>query len=75
MPIPQLNVRAISASWMPPWRCSQSKIGGIGQRARSRRALVPCGSTRGMFSVRPPPVMWARPFTAISARSASTGFT
>ena len=60
---------------MRPWRCSQSKIFGMGQLCDSSRAQAFSGSTRGMFSVRPPPVMWAMPFTLISSSTASTGFT
>ena len=50
MPMPQLNTRCISSSATLPCRCSQSKIGGRGQRARSRRACRPSGSMRGTFS-------------------------
>jgi hypothetical protein len=39
------------------------------------RAQTFAGSTRGMFSVRPPPVMCAMPFTAILPSTSSTGFT
>jgi hypothetical protein len=46
---------------------------------RPARLLEPrlgsSGSTRGMFSVSPPPVMCAMPFTATFAITASTGFT
>ena len=33
------------------------------------------GSTRGTFSVRPPPVMWARPLTGHSRSISSSGLT
>ena len=45
-----------------PSCCSYSKIGGSGQRLLHRRQRgSPSGSTRGMFSSSPPPVMCARP--------------
>ena len=60
MPMPQLKVRSISASATPPVCASQPNTGGTGDRvevdARRRRRS---GSTRGMLSGKPPPVMWA----------------
>jgi hypothetical protein len=41
--------------------CSQAKIGGGVQLLDSRLRARPSGTTRMMFSVRPPPVMWAMP--------------
>ena len=40
-----------------------------GQLLRCSTTSRPSGSTRGMLSVRPPPVMCAKPFTAPSARA------
>jgi len=51
-----LNARSISASSMPPARCSQVKSGGTVQLARSRVNDRPSGSVRGRFSVMPPPL-------------------
>ena len=43
--------------WMRP------KMGRTGQDPRGKRAARPGGRGRGTLSMRPPPVMWARPFT------------
>src|SRR5690348_4537767 len=59
MPMPQLNVRAISARAMPAVCVSQAKTGGSVQVAASISAARPSGSTRGMFSTKPPPVICA----------------
>ena len=59
-----LKVRSMSRSGTSPARCSQAKIGGTVQAERSTTACVPGGSTRGRFSVIPPPVMWAMPLIA-----------
>ena len=66
MPMPQLNTRSISASTIPPRRCSQSKIGGRGQRDGSIRAWTPFGNTRGTLPGNPPPVMCATPLSVKS---------
>ena len=63
MPMPQLKVRAISASATPPLLDNQPKTGGRGQRRASNWAARPSGSTRGIFSNNPPPVIWASAFT------------
>ncbi len=61
MPIPQLKVRAISSGAMLPALLERAKTSGRRQRAVSTIARQPSGRTRGMFSSRPPPVMWAKP--------------
>jgi hypothetical protein len=58
-----------------PYFFSHWKILLRGQLASSSFALTSAGSTRGMFSVSPPPVMCATPFTFTFAIAASTGFT
>ena len=70
-----LNVRRISASSTEAARWMAAKIGGTGQADGVRRARRPPGSTRGRFSVMPPPVTWAIAFTATSRSSPSTGRT
>mmetsp|Transcript_11843 Transcript_11843/g.35577 ORF Transcript_11843/g.35577 Transcript_11843/m.35577 type:complete len:253 (-) Transcript_11843:2417-3175(-) len=62
-PMPQLKVRSMSSSGSGPARpWSQRKSGGKGLTAgASRLAARLSGSTRGRFSRRPPPVMWAAP--------------
>src|SRR5690606_15158117 len=77
-PMPQLKVRHISSRGPAPSRCSHSKTGGsaIAEASMSRPRLS--GTTRMMFSVRPPPVMWAMAWIVppLAPRSrASTGFT
>ena len=59
MPMPQLKVRASSAGSIAPpaWRKANRR--GRGQLSASTTACAPSGSTRGIFSSRPPPVMWA----------------
>ena len=59
MPTPQLKVRYISMRATLPVRASQRNSSGSCQLAASSTAQLPAGSTRGMFSSRPPPVMWA----------------
>ena len=75
MPMPLLKVRFIWASSMPASFCSQAKSSLCGQLPRARCAAVPSGSTRGMFSSRPPPVMWASALIGCCASASSTGFT
>jgi hypothetical protein len=58
-----LKVRRISASSTAAARRMAVKIGGSGHARGSIRARRWAGRTRGRFSVMPPPVMWARPFT------------
>ena len=41
----------------------------------TRCAAVPSGSTRGMFSSKPPPVMWASALMGCAANAISTFFT
>ena len=65
MPMPQLKVRSISGSAMPPVAASQRNTGGTGTLARSMRTPSRFGSTRGMLSGKPPPVMWASALTAV----------
>ena len=55
---------------MPPCSASHLNTGSTGSRARSMPTPRCFGSTRGMLSVKPPPVMWARPLTAPVSRIA-----
>ena len=64
MPMPQLKVRSISGSAIPPVAASHWNTGSTGTFARSMRAPRPFGSTRGMLSGNPPPVMCASALTA-----------
>src|SRR5439155_409692 len=66
MPSPQLKVRYISADSMLPAFCSQSNTGSRCQLRRSSTASRPSGSTRGMLSVSPPPVMCASACTGMA---------
>ena len=61
MPIPQLNVRAISSGSIAPCACRNAISRGCAQASASIRACAPSGSTRGIFSSNPPPVMCASP--------------
>ena len=75
MPMPQLKVRSNSSSAMPPCSASHLNTGSTGSRARSMPTPRCLGSTRGMLSVKPPPVMWASPLTAAGlADRAQAGF-
>ena len=77
MPMPQLKVRAMSsAARRRPSSASGTPAAASSSRRRCRPA-DPSGSTRGMFSIRPPPVICARaPCTAAAPRiAASTLFT
>ena len=56
-----LKARSISSSAMPPARWMSVKSGGVDQARRSMTAAQPSVSTRGRFSVMPPPVMCAMP--------------
>ncbi len=75
MPMPQLNVRCISASLMRPLSRIQSQTGSRRQARGSSRTPRPSGSTRGTLSVSPPPVMCASPWTSIAAARPSNDFT
>ncbi|MCY1212281.1 hypothetical protein D9M72_240140 [compost metagenome] len=75
MPMPLLKVRFISMSSMPATFCSQANSSVWGQLPFLRWAAVPSGSTRGMFSSRPPPVMWASALIGCLPSASSTGFT
>ncbi|KAG0732673.1 hypothetical protein G6F23_014087 [Rhizopus arrhizus] len=90
-PMPQLKVRHISLSATAPSFCSHWNTGGRVQDDAWMSRPRPSGTTRMMFSVRPPPVMWAMPWMAspcdfssdrigftyrrVGAISASTSFT
>ena len=76
MPMPQLKVRYISAESMRAGALQpvEHRIARPAARARSTTSS-PRGSTRGMLSVRPPPVMCARPCTGSARISASSDFT
>ena len=71
-PMPMLKVRSMSVSGTSPARCSQANSGGTRHAERSTVAWLPAGSTRGRFSVMPPPVMWAIPLIAPDASSGRT---
>ena len=58
-PMPILNVRYISVSGTLPHFWIRSKMGGGVQLRRSMAARASCGSTRGVLSYNPPPVMCA----------------
>lgn len=59
IPTPQLKVRNISDSEIPPCCCNQWNTEGRRQLDTSTTALVSTGNTRGTFSVNPPPVICA----------------
>ena len=59
IPIPQLNVRAISSAAIDPPRCSSEKTEGKDQFAVSITAWQLSGITLGIFSIIPPPVICA----------------
>ncbi len=76
MPAPQLKVRSMSSGAISASPASQRNTGGTGSLVRSMRAASVSGSTRGRFSVMPPPVMWAIALTApVACTAASSGFT
>ena len=64
IPIPQLNVRAISLGGTRPAFASHLKTGGICHDLANNLAPSSLGRIRGIFSMSPPPVMWARAFTS-----------
>ena len=68
-----LKVRYMSASGTSPRSRRKSKIGGTSQRSGSMIAAQPSGRMRGTFSVRPPPVIWAIPFTQPVSITGRTG--
>ena len=55
--MPQLKVRRISWSLMPPVSASHWNTAGIGQAFQSNPAVRPSAMQRGGFSIRPPPVI------------------
>ena len=59
MPMPLLKVRFISMSSIPAVFCNQANSSVCGQLPLVRCAAMPSGNTRGIFSSKPPPVMWA----------------
>ena len=63
IPMPQLKVRFISSAVIPPDCAIHLKISGTCQLLASRVTPKPSGRTLGMFSVKPPPVMWASAWT------------
>ena len=75
MPTPMLKVLNISRSGMFPIRWMRPKMGRVRTAAFSSLAHSPSGIQRGMFSKKPPPVMWLTPFTSAAARAARTGLT
>jgi hypothetical protein len=60
---------------MPAVLRSQAKTGGNGQLAPSIAHIVSGGSTRGMFSSKPPPVICANAFTPPARIAARQLFT
>src|SRR6185312_6565397 len=74
-PMPQLKVRHISSRATLPSRISQSNTGGSTMAEASSAMPRPSGTTRMMFSFRPPPVMWAMPCTGLSFNNASIDLT
>ena len=78
MPMPQLKVRSISAGATPPASASQREDRRHGDRGEvDRGADSPSGSTRGILSGKPPPVMWASALMAVPVAfsAASSGLT
>src|SRR3569833_1233282 len=75
IPIPQMQVRYISAELMRAVFWSHSKTGSRCQLLRSRTTSNPSLKTRGMLSVMPPPVMCARPSTGTCRISSRSDFT
>src|SRR5208282_3503180 len=57
MPMPQLKVRNISCSLTSPEAASHLNTGWTGTQSKSNETESPRGSTRGIFSTKPPPVM------------------
>ena len=62
--MPQLNVRNISDGEIFPVLESQEKTTGRSQVFAYRSTPRPSGKIRGIFSVNPPPVIWAKALTA-----------
>src|SRR5215217_250053 len=71
MPTPQLKVRSISRSLMPPTLESQPKTAGTVTAPRSISAARSSGRTRGILSMKPPPVMCASALMPRPARRAA----
>src|SRR5215469_549046 len=71
MPIPQLKVRSISCSAISPVAASHLNTGKTGTRSSATRTPSPGGSTRGIFSTKPPPVICASALTALLSRMAA----
>src|ERR1700733_1679098 len=65
MPMPQLNVRSISLAPILPVAASHLNTGSTETRSSSNETQKPGGKTRGIFSVKPPPVMCASALTAL----------
>src|SRR3990172_10742554 len=63
IPIPLLNV--LSISWWDRLPCClrNQKIGGVSHEPVFILTLQLFGTTLGIFSVKPPPVIWAIPLT------------
>jgi hypothetical protein len=75
-PTPQLKVRRISWSLMPPVSASHWKTWGMGQASQSNAAFSPSAMHRGGFSIRPPPVICASALIpSVALRAARSGFT
>ncbi|AMO47786.1 Hypothetical protein AKI40_1370 [Enterobacter sp. FY-07] len=75
IPTPQLKVRYISWRLTLPALCNQLNTAGHCQDDSSMTAWVLSGSTRGMFSQKPPPVRCAMACTSTLAISSNTDFT
>src|SRR6185369_12500727 len=72
MPIPMLKVRYISSRSTLPASARRPKSAGRSHLEMPMVARHPGGSTRGTFSSRPPPVMWAMPLMLKSLSRFST---
>ena len=74
-PTPQLKVRRISWSLIPPVSASHWNTRGRGQASQSNEAYSPSAMQRGGFSISPPPVMWAPPLISPAFISGTMDFT
>ena len=71
-PIPLLKVRAISSGSTPPYFITKRQIDGNCHDEASIKQPVPFGSTLGMFSMKPPPVMCDIPLSRPACTAGST---
>ena len=66
-----LSELGISIAPILPTRASHLNTGSTGTRSNSMAMENPGGSTRGILSTKPPPVMWASALTAFVLRIAA----